>query len=132
MPKKKVRGAGIYRASIRISLNGDASSSLRGKLKKDAFEPNGFINDPGGHGTGAWINSNCTPREMELCIAALWKTANQHTGPGEIDHIWTNFEMIDLTSLFKSLRKEDRMSESLRAFLKEQGLEESPKKRKRV
>lgn len=127
--QKPVHAVGIYRASIRVSLNGDISSALRGKLKKAAFDPNGFLNDPGGHGTGAWINSNCTPQEMEACLSALWSTANAHPGPGKIDHIWSNFELIDLRSFFKSLNKKDRKNDALSSFLDEYGI--SPKSKRK-
>ena len=124
-PKHAVK---IFRASIRVSLNGDTGSVLRAKLKKHAFEPHGFINDPGAHGTGSWINVNCSVNEMRECMAKLWQTIDEHDGPGKVDHVWSNFEMIDLRSFFKGARKKDRMSDELRSFLVEQGLEKGSNK----
>ncbi|MBZ8118724.1 hypothetical protein KUD11_08685 [Roseovarius sp. LXJ103] len=123
MTKKPKHSVNIYRASIRISLNGDTYSALRGLLKKNAFEPNGFINDPGAHGTGVWISNNCTVAEMRSCMRALWKTADQFKGPGKLDHVWSNFELIDLRSLLKSTQKADRMTPELFKFLQEVGIE---------
>ena len=123
-PKHAVK---IFRASIRVSLNKDTGSVLRAKLKKFAFEPNGFINDPGAHGTGSWINVNCSVQEMHVCMSELWRIIEEHDGPGKVDHVWSNFEMIDLRSFFKGAKKKDRMSDELKSFLVEQGLEKGSK-----
>ncbi|PWE35601.1 hypothetical protein DD563_06275 [Pelagicola sp. LXJ1103] len=56
-------------------------------------------------------------------MRALWKTADQFKGPGKLDHVWSNFELIDLRSLLKSTQKADRMTPELFKFLQEVGIE---------
>ena len=124
MAEKPKHAIGVYRGSIRISLNGDKRSSLRSKLKKYAFEPNGFVNDPGAHGTGLWVNANCSVSEMRCCMRTLWETSEKHKGTGKVDHVWSNFELIDLRSLINSLKDENKMTDELRSFLNEVGLGE--------
>lgn len=72
-------------------------------MKKNAFEPNGFVNDPGAHGTGLWVNPDCSVSEMRNCMKELWKCADKSNV--EVDHVWSNFEMIDLRSLSVALQK---------------------------
>jgi len=122
MARRPQHAVKIYRASFRISLNSDDSSALRAKLKKNAFEPNGFANDPGAHGTGLWVNPNCSVKQMRDCTRSVWKTADKHSGPGTLDHVWSNFELIDLRSLFAAIQNNEHTDDALSAFLTEMGL----------
>lgn len=124
MAKKPEHSVKVYRGSIRISLNGDKASALRGNIKKEAFEPFGFINDPGAHGTGLWVNPNCSVKQMRDCMEKLWSTSSAHKGQGQLDHVWSNFELIDLRSLFKSLSHNQHKSDALESFLNEYGIGE--------
>lgn len=127
MTKTLTHTVPVYRGSIRISLNGDTNSLLRNKICSAAFNPNGFENDKGAHGTGLWVNPNCTHEQMGRCISELWRVANKHVaeneGPGKLDHLWSNFELIDLRSFWKAIQKSRGGSAEIDAFLTEQGFQ---------
>lgn len=72
------------RAIIRFSLDKDRGSALRNKLVP-ILEARGFRRRLR---TASWEAANVTERNLRYLLRDFWRTCEEHTGEGKIDHFW--------------------------------------------
>jgi hypothetical protein len=75
---------GRMRVIIRFSVDGEANSALRNKLSGRLTRA-GFVR---AQNTATYENGNIDEGDAATLLASFWRCANNHAGPGRLDHFW--------------------------------------------
>lgn len=72
------------RVIVRFSVDGESNGALRNKLT-GRLQRAGFVR---AQNTATYENANINEGDLATSLAGFWRAANNHQGPGRLDHFW--------------------------------------------
>ncbi|GLR54328.1 hypothetical protein GCM10007923_55450 [Shinella yambaruensis] len=88
-------GGIIVRVIIRFSVDNENNSALRNKLT-GVLTRAGLVR---GANTATYEAMHLTSGNVGHMLSAFWRRANNHQGPGRIDHFWMYSDKSDLDDI---------------------------------
>lgn len=83
------------RVIVRFSVDNETNSALRNKLSGVLTRAN-FVRNAN---TATYENQHISSDRIGATLGEFWKRANNHQGPGRLDHFWMYSDRTELDNI---------------------------------